>query len=82
MKEVGNKLGEAGAYGNLSASYKGLGDFRKAIEYQNLHLDICKEVVDKHGEGGAYGNLGYAYKSQGDFKEAIELLSTTTYISK
>ncbi|XP_066024753.1 tetratricopeptide repeat protein 28-like isoform X2 [Pocillopora verrucosa] len=71
-KEVGDKHGEGGAYGNLGNTSRRLGDFKKAIEYHNLHLKIAKEVGDKHGEGGAYGNLGNAYHRLGDFKKAIE----------
>ena len=71
-KEVGDKHGEGGTYGNLGNAYLSLGDFKKAIEYHNLHLKIAKEVGDKHGEGAAYGNLGSAYHSLGDFKKAIE----------
>ena len=71
-KEVGDKHGEGVAYGNLGKADLHLGDFKKAIEYHNLHLKIAKKVGDKHGEGGAYGNLGSAYFSLGDLKKAIE----------
>ena len=59
-------------YCNLGNANINLGNFKKAIEYHNLHLKIAKEVGDKHGEGNAYGNLGNAYDSLGDFKKAIE----------
>ena len=68
-KEVGDKHGEGGAYGNLGNAYSSLGDLKKAIEYHNLHFKIAKEVGDKHGEGVAYGNLGNTYRRLGDFKE-------------
>ncbi|XP_066016128.1 tetratricopeptide repeat protein 28-like [Pocillopora verrucosa] len=71
-KEVGDKRGEGNAYGNLGTAYDILGDFKKAIEYHNLHLKIAKEVGDKHGEGKAYGNLGTAYHILGDLKKALE----------
>ena len=70
-KEVGDKHGEGVAYNTLGKAYLLLGDFKKAIEYHNLHLKIA-EVGDKHGEGSAYGSLGNAYLSLGDFNKAIE----------
>ena len=47
----GAKHGEGNTYGNLGNAYHSLGDFKKAIEYHNLHLKIDKKVGDKHGEG-------------------------------
>ena len=81
-KEVGDRYGEGGAYGNLGNAYHRLGDFKKAIEYHNLHLKIAKEVGDKHREGNAYGNLGNAYQSLGDFKKAIEYHNLDLKIAK
>ena len=81
-KEVGDKHGEGGAYGNLGNAYHRLGDFKKAIEYHNLHLKIAKEVGDKHREGNAYGSLGNAYDSLGDFKKAIEYHNLHLKIAK
>ena len=49
-----------------------MGDFRKAIEYHEKHLEIAIEVGDRMGEGHAYGSLGNAYQSLGDFEKAIE----------
>ncbi|XP_044170136.1 tetratricopeptide repeat protein 28-like [Acropora millepora] len=70
--EVGNRVGEGSAYGNLGSAYQSLGDFRKAIEYHEKHLKIAIEVGDRVGEGNAYGNLGNAYDSLCDFQKAIE----------
>ncbi|CAH3164007.1 unnamed protein product, partial [Pocillopora meandrina] len=81
-KEVGNKHGEGVAYGSLGNAYFSLGDFKKAIEYHNLHLKMNKEVGDKHGEGSAYGSLGNAYFSLGDFKTGIEYYNLHLKIAK
>ena len=32
-KEIGDRAGEGGAYGNLGNAYQSLGDYQKAIEY-------------------------------------------------
>ncbi|XP_074627789.1 uncharacterized protein LOC141885815 [Acropora palmata] len=71
-KEIGDRAGEGGAYGNLGIAYQSLGDYQKAIEYHEKHLKIAKEIGDRAGEGGAYGNLGIAYQSLGDYQKAIE----------
>ena len=72
--EIGDRAGEGRAYGNLGIHYRSLGDFRKAIEYQEKLLKIAIEIGDWAGEGVAYGNLGIAYGSLGDFRKAIEYL--------
>ena len=64
---MGDKAGEGRAYGNLGNAYHGLGDFHKAIDYHECHLQIAKEAGDKAEQGRAYGNLGNAYHSLGDF---------------
>ena len=46
--------------------YKSQGEFRKAIEYREKHLNIAIEICDRAGEGLAYGNLGNAYHSLRD----------------
>ena len=69
---MGNRAGEGKAYGNLGNAYCCLGNFQKAIEYQERSLKISKEVGERAGEGRAYCNLGNAYQSLGDFQKAIE----------
>ena len=49
-KEVGDRAGEGGAYGNLGNAYGSQGDFAKAIEYHTQCLEIAKEVGDRAGE--------------------------------
>ena len=71
-KEVGDRAGEGGAYGNLGNACRGLGDFKQALEYHKQRLSIAKEVGDRAGERRAYGNLGNACQGLGDFKQALE----------
>ena len=73
-------MGES--YGNPGIVYRSLGNYKKAIEYHNLHLKIAKEVGDKHGEGNAYGNLGIAYHRLGNFKKALEYHNLYLKITK
>ena len=63
--EVGNRVGEGNAYGNLGIAYRSLGDFRKAIEHHEKRLEIAIEVGNRVGEGNAYGNLGFCLQVTG-----------------
>ncbi|PFX30568.1 G-protein-signaling modulator 2 [Stylophora pistillata] len=58
------------------------GNFIKAIEYQQLALEIKKEVGDKAGEGSSYCNLGAAYRGLGNFRKAIEYQQLALEIKK
>lgn len=59
-------------------TYRNLGEFGKALEYHEKHLNISKQVGDLAGEAGiANYNLGLVSRNLGDFKRAI---STTRYI--
>ena len=79
---MGDKAGEGRAYGNLGNSYQSLGDFHKAIQYHECHLQVVKQVGDQAGEGRAYGNLGNAYQSLGDCHKAIEYHKRDLQIAK
>ena len=70
--EIGNRVEEGRAYGNLGNAFHLQGVFRKAIEYHEKDLRIATEIGDRAGEGRAYGNLGNAYISLGDFRKATE----------
>ena len=70
--EIGDRAGERRAYGNLGSGFDSLGDFRKAMGYDEKHLKIAIEIGDRAGEGRAYGNLGNGFDSLGDFRKAIE----------
>ena len=56
----------------LGIAYHSLGDFQRAIDYQEKHLSIAKDVGNRAGEGHAYCNLGNAYRNLDDFQRAIE----------
>ena len=65
--EIGDRNGQGRAYGNVGNAYQSMGDYRKAIEYQEKRLKIATEIGDQEGEGGAYGSLGSTYESLGDY---------------
>ena len=81
-KEIGDRAGKGRAYGSLGNAYDSLGEYQKAIEYNEKLLKIAKEIGDRAGEGGGYGNLGNAYQSLGDYQKAIEYHEKLLKIAK
>ena len=49
-KEIGDRAGKGGAYGNLGRGYKSLGDYGEAIEYHEKDLIIAIEISYQGGE--------------------------------
>jgi len=60
--------------GNLGIEYDNLGEYQRAIEHHEQHLEIAREVGDRLGEANALGNLGLVYHNLGEYRRAIECL--------
>jgi tetratricopeptide (TPR) repeat protein len=71
-KRLKRRSSEGASLGNLGIVYKNLGEYRRAIEYHNQHLQITRETGYRGGEGVALGNLGVAYDRLGEHRRAIE----------
>ena len=69
--EIGDRVGEGRAYGNLCVAAIPLGNYQKSIEYHEKRLKIAIESGDRGVERSAYGNLGVAYSSLGDYPKSI-----------
>lgn len=63
---------EGNALGNLGNAYERLGEYRRAIDYHEQHLQIAREFGDRLQEGQSLGNLGNAYDSLGECRRAID----------
>ena len=79
---IKDRSGEGNALGNLGRTYYSIGDYTKAIEYQQQSLAIKREIQDRLGEGIALGNLGIAYQSLGDYAKTIEYQQQRLAISR
>ena len=77
-----DRIGQGRAYGNIGLACRNLGNFKKAVEYHQLHLSVAKEVGDRAGEGKAYANLGSAYCRLGDFDKALNYHQVHLNIAK
>ena len=80
--ELGDKVREGGACGNLGIAHHDLGDFKTAIKFHELHLEISKELGDRAMEGHACGDIGIAYCGLKDFETAIVYLELQLKIAK
>jgi tetratricopeptide (TPR) repeat protein len=49
-----------------------LGDYPRAIDFQQQSLAIKREIGDRNGEAASLCNLGTAYHSLGDYPRAID----------
>ena len=81
-KEIGEKKGEASAYGNLGTVFQSVGQYTKAEEYLQKALVIRKEIGDKEGEAADYGNLGTVFFSVGQHTKAEEYLQKALVMRK
>ena len=72
MQEVGNREGEAAAYGNLGTVYISLGEYGNAKEHLERALGIRKQLGVREGEATDYGNLGAAFYHLGEYGKAQE----------
>ena len=80
--EIGEKQGEAFAYGSLGTLFQYVGQYAKAEEYLKRALVIRKEIGDITGEASAYGNLGTVFHNVGQHVKAEEYLKKALVISK
>ena len=71
-KDVGDKTSEGLMYATLGMYFLGQCDYKEAIKYNDLALDIFKELGNKRQEGYTCQCLGDVFQSVGNFKKAIE----------
>lgn len=72
INEARDRATKGYVYRRLGTAYLKRRDFKKALEYYQLHLNISKDVGDKAEEGMAYSNIGNAYYSLGQLVKALE----------
>ena len=71
-KHAGDKAREGAVYSTLGLFFLGQCDYKKAIEYNDLALDIFKELGDKRQEGYVYHRRGDVFQKLGEFEKAME----------
>jgi len=80
-RRVPDHLMEGRALGNLGIVYYLLGNYLRAIEYQQKHLVIAKNILDSpREEMSPLGNLAIIYKGLGKYSKSLELYTKILYI--
>ena len=82
VRKIGNRSGEAYSLGNLGNAYKNLGDYKKAIDFQNQSLTIAREIGDRQGQANSVNNLGNVYYSLGEYRKAIDFQNQSLAIKR
>jgi serine phosphatase RsbU (regulator of sigma subunit)/tetratricopeptide (TPR) repeat protein len=74
--ELSEKLqwlrGLAEANHNLAVVYRTIGNYEKAIGYNNVALGYATQLKDSSRIASTIGNLGSVYYTQGDYPRALE----------
>ena len=81
-RRLGSRSAEAAHLGNLGNAYENLGEYRRAIEYNEQALTILVELGNRLGEGNSLGNLGLAYYALGGYRRAIEYYEQSLVIKR
>eukprot|EP00968_Pinguiococcus_pyrenoidosus_P025384 scaffold5987_cov108-Pinguiococcus_pyrenoidosus.AAC.1 len=59
-----------------------MGEPRRAIEYYEQDLAICRETHDRRGEGATLNNIGGCYADLGEPRRAIEYYEQSLAIGR
>jgi tetratricopeptide (TPR) repeat protein len=59
-----------------------LGEYQRAIDFQQQALEIKRQIGDRNGEAASLGNLGNAYKSLGEYHRAIDFQQKSLEITR
>jgi len=74
--EVANRInyneGKSASLLDIGDCYSRMGDFNKALEYQNKNLKFSIENKDDFSIAGAYNSLGIIYTDMGEYSKAME----------
>ncbi|KRZ72961.1 G-protein-signaling modulator 2 [Trichinella papuae] len=81
-QEMGDRVGEGRACGNIGLAYHLLGDFKTAVQFHNERLQIAKEFGDKRAMRRAYSNLGNASVFLGELEPAIQYYSNALAVAR
>lgn len=73
---------ERGHLGHLGMVYRTLGEYRRAIECYERHLQMARELNDSRGEEQDLANLGDAYECLGEYGNAIEFYEQYLQLAK
>jgi tetratricopeptide (TPR) repeat protein len=70
-REIGERLGEGNALGNLGNAHADLGDAHQAIEFYEQQLVIIREIGDQLGQGNTLFNMSLSLDDRDQRAQAI-----------
>jgi serine phosphatase RsbU (regulator of sigma subunit)/Tfp pilus assembly protein PilF len=73
-KKLNFKKGLAFGYTNMAILYTNKGDYKIALEYNQLSLKLMQEIGHKKGESSCYINMGQNYSNLGNYTNAISYM--------
>ena len=73
-EQIGCGRGQGRAYGDLGLTYEALGNFERAVFYQEQHLSVAAQTNDLVAKTLAYGSLGRTHHSLHNFAQAVMYL--------
>jgi tetratricopeptide (TPR) repeat protein len=66
----------------LGGTYQSLGEYQRAINFQQQSLEIQRELGNRQGEANSLGNLGGTYQSLGEYQRAIDFQQQSLEIQR
>lgn len=81
-KHLMDRSAERAHLGNLGSAYRSLGEYRRAIECYERHLQIAREVGDRRSELQDLSNLGNAHDALGEYGRAMEYFTQQLQIAR
>jgi len=79
---IHDRQGEANSLGSLGNVCYSLGQYERAIDFQEKSLVISREIKDRQVEANSLGNLGLAYLYLGQYERAIDFQEKSLAISR
>lgn len=62
------------AYGNLGLTYESLGNYERAVVFQEQHLSVAAQTNDLVAKTLAYGSLGRIHHALQNYAQAVMYL--------
>jgi tetratricopeptide (TPR) repeat protein len=81
-QEIGDVVGEARAFNNLSNAYADLGEWEKAMDALQQSLEINQRIGNIFEQGNVANNLAYIHLDRGEWDQAKDLFIESNQIWK
>lgn len=73
-EQTGCVRSQGRAYGNLGLTYEALGNYERAVVFQEQHLSVAAQTNDLIAKTLAYGSLGRIHHALQNYAQAVMYL--------